>query len=109
PVACHELGRMPRRCCGTRPDAATGDAMPGSRDRAWVQSQSVSIEFRIRKHAEVHEAVPSMFLHLGSDFTGSSAIGDFDSEHVFSFSQHGLIPTKKTGRNITEKPVPLLK
>src|SRR5262249_25922914 len=54
-------------------------------------------------------AVPSMFLHQGSDFTGSLAIGDFDSEHISSFSQHRLIPTNKTGRKITEEPVPLLR
>src|SRR5262249_25489924 len=73
-----------------------------------VQSQRGSIELRIHKHAEVHEAVPSMFLHQGSHFTGSLAIGDFDSEHVSSFSQHRLIPTYKFGWKITEKPVPLL-
>src|SRR5262245_41495500 len=45
-----------------------------------------------------------MFLHQGSDFTGSSAIGDFDSEHISSFSQHRLIPTYKFGWKITEEP-----
>src|SRR5262245_66589243 len=48
-----------------------------------------------------------MFLHQGSDFTGSSAIGDFDSEHISSFSQHRLIPTHKFGWKITEEPVHL--
>src|SRR5262249_1149346 len=72
-----------------------------------VQSQRGSIELRIYKHAEVHEAVPSIFLHQGSDFTGSTAIGDFDSEHVCSFRQHRLIPIYKFGWKITEVPVPL--
>src|SRR5262245_58441022 len=84
------------------------DAGPRARQGLRVQSPRGSGELRIHKHAEVHEAVPSVFLHQGSDFTGSLAIGDFDSEHVFSFSQHRLVPTYKFVWKITEEPVLLL-
>src|SRR5262245_3197145 len=67
-----------------------------------------SIEFRIHKHAEVHETVPAMFLLHGIEFAGSPAIGDFDSEHISACSQHRLIPRYELVGKIAEEPVRLL-